>query len=415
MKFLVAQLGARMHYAVPRLFARAGQLDHFYTDIAATKGLLRALARVPARLRPAGLERLLGRSPGEIAPSDITHFPSFGVRYLLRLASSPTQTAKTETHLWAGQTFCDRIVRRGLGRATGVYVFNSAGLELLKHARERGLLTVMEQTIAPLSTEHSLLRTEAEKFPDWTTAPAEAVGFEKAVARERAEWELADVIVCGSEFVRESIKSCGGPAHKVVVVAYGIDSTFIKEEKNHQERPLRVLTVGTVGLRKGIPYVVEAAKRLRPRVEFRAVGPIEVPAKALDLARNYVEFPGAVPRSQVSEHFRWADVFLLPSVCEGSATASYEAMAHGLPVITTPNAGSVVRDNVDGFVVPPGDAEPIIEKLELLLQRPEVRREMSYHAVNRAREHTVPKYAQRLLAALHAQTPLSRRFAAPAF
>src|SRR4051812_36898122 len=67
--FLVAQLGARMHYAVPRILHRAGRLDRLFTDIAASRGLLRLTRLWPASLRPNVVTRLLGRTPPEIPTS----------------------------------------------------------------------------------------------------------------------------------------------------------------------------------------------------------------------------------------------------------------------------------------------------------------------------------------------------------
>jgi len=99
-------------------------------------------------------------------------------------------------------------------------------------------------------------------------------------------------------------------------------------------------------------------------------------------------------------HYSWADVFLLPSLCEGSATVCYEALAAGLPVITTPNAGSVVRDGVDGFIVPIRDAEAIAEKLDLLAKDRDLLAAMSANAVARSREFTLAKYSERLVATL---------------
>src|SRR5208283_380502 len=111
--------------------------------------------------------------------------------------------------------------------------------------------------------------------------------------------------------------------------------------------PLRVLTVGTVGLRKGSPYVLEAAKQLTGKAVFRMVGGIGVTREAETQLREHLELTGAVSRNEIAKHFEWADVFLLPSICEGSATVTYEALAHGLPVICTPNTGSVVRDGME--------------------------------------------------------------------
>ena len=90
------------------------------------------------------------------------------------------------------------------------------------------------------------------------------------------------------------------------------------------------------------------------------------------------------------------DVFLLPSICEGSATVIYEALAAGLPVICTPNAGSVVRDGVDGFIVPIRDPDAIMEKLEQLATNAQLLAQMSENARRRAGEYSIDAYGERL-------------------
>src|SRR5690606_13675779 len=94
--------------------------------------------------------------------------------------------------------------------------------------------------------------------------------------------------------------------------------------------------------------------------------------------------------------------FLLPTLSEGSAMVCYEALAAGLPVITTPNAGSVVRDGVDGFIVPIRDGLAIAERLERLATEPGLLEQMSANALETAKEYTLDKYATRLLQALRA-------------
>jgi len=146
--------------------------------------------------------------------------------------------------------------------------------------------------------------------------------------------------------------------------------------------------------------VLAAAKQLRRQAEFRLVGPIRVSGDAQKELANYTDLAGPVPRSETAEHFRWADVFLLPSLCEGSATATYEALAYGLPVICTPNTGSVVRNGIEGFIVPPAEVSPIVERLEELSADADLLVRMSHAALERAREFTLESYAQRLLAAI---------------
>src|SRR6202453_2082223 len=129
--FAVAQLGARMHYAVPRIFHSAGLLDRLFTDICAQKGWPRLLGLVPAAMQPAGLRPLSGRVVEGVPSSLVTAFNLFGLEYSRRRARAQNPTDSTKVYLWGGKRFCELIIKTGLGGAGGVYVFNSAGLELL--------------------------------------------------------------------------------------------------------------------------------------------------------------------------------------------------------------------------------------------------------------------------------------------
>ena len=106
----------------------------------------------------------------------------------------------------------------------------------------------------------------------------------------------------------------------------------------------------------------------------------------------------------MAAEYEWADVFLLPSICEGSATAVYEALAAGLPVVCTENAGSVVRDGIDGFIVPIRDGTAIAKAITTLADNVGMRAAMSESAVARAADFTVDRYGKRLLSALSSLT-----------
>lgn len=399
MKYLVAQLGARMHYAVPRMLYEAGMLAHFTTDICAVRGWPRLLTHVPNAVRPAGLKRLLGRVPKGVPLDHITAFTRFGWEWQRRRVSSSTPTEMTRTALWAGKRFCELVLADGLHGADAIFTYNSAGLELMREARRQGLRTVMEQTIAPMEIEARLLSAEHERYPDWEPSLDADLARDEFIERERAEWAQSDLILCGSEFVREGIATCGGPVDKCRVVPYGVDSRFSMDRKPHGG-PIRVLTVGAVGLRKGSPYVLEVAKLLRGQAEFRMVGSLGVQLGAYHSLKSAVDIRGPVPRTDMRHQFTWADVFLLPSLCEGSATVVYEALAAGLPVICTPNTGSVVRDGIDGYIVPINDTEAIANALMTLIGNSELLLSMSANALERASGFTLDGYKQRLQAAL---------------
>jgi hypothetical protein len=115
MNFIVAQLGARMQYAVPRKLHQAGILEHFYTDICAVKGWPRLLHTIPPRLRPAAVKRLLGRVPEGVPRHKITAFNKFEQEYAQRRSQVSTMQEGIVAHLWAGHRFCDLILHNLTG------------------------------------------------------------------------------------------------------------------------------------------------------------------------------------------------------------------------------------------------------------------------------------------------------------
>jgi len=109
-----------------------------------------------------------------------------------------------------------------------------------------------------------------------------------------------------------------------------------------------------------------------------------------------LNFVGFVPRTEVKEEFRKADIFILPSLFEGSAEVTYEALSTGLPVITTPAAGSVVRDGIEGFIIPERDSQTLAERIRQLVEDRALRNRMAAAAKERARDFTWKQYGERL-------------------
>jgi len=398
-RIAVAQIGARRHYAVPTLLEEAGLLEGLWTDWCAESTPLRILKRfVPCGLRPAALRRLLARRVEGVPREKIRSLPSFALKRLLRPQKRADPAGLLRNYARANAEFGRRVVHRGLGEANAVYVFNAAGLEILQRAKRSGLFTILDQTAAPFEVDEILLAEERTRWPGWECQGTRPQDWKPLADRERAEWELADLVLCGSQYVRDSVRAVGGAAGRCRVVPYGVDIKRFRAAPERKNRGcLRVAFIGTVCLRKGIPYVMEAARRLKSqRIEFRVVGPVRLAADAIRELDRWVELAGPVPRSAILAEYESADVLLMPSLSEGSANVCYEAMAMGLPVITTPNAGSVIRDGVDGFLVPIRCADGIAERIVQLAGDRNLLYQLSRNARARARDFTWKSYRERL-------------------
>jgi len=240
--------------------------------------------------------------------------------------------------------------------------------------------------------------TFASMLPDWSAVP------EWVETRLDAECDLANRILVGSSFARDSFIVEGIPVDKLTVVPYGVDLSLFSplSKEIHTGDGFRVLFVGQIGQRKGISYLLKAYDRFRGYgTSLTLVGNFIGSQVPLRRYNNIFQYIPNVPRTQLADVYRRADVFVFPSLIEGMGLVVLEAMASGLPVIVTPNGpGDIVRDRVDGFVIPIRDADAIVDRLEYLRANPQVRAEMGRNARERALAFTWDAYQARVVEAL---------------
>ncbi|GAB4342099.1 MAG: glycosyltransferase family 4 protein [Desulfobulbaceae bacterium] len=360
-------------------------LDRLVTDACAEMPPWSWLNRFfPTALLPVSLRRVLGRRVPDIPAQLISGFPWFAVKSI-----RGRHARESQTEYWARRNaeFCRLVARKGLGSCEGVYGFNGAALEVFEEAKKKGLRIILDQTAAPWSWNRKMLLEEAERWPGWEERPAEIDESEKLSAREEREWELADRIICGSDFVVETVGDANGPAERCRVVHYpfpvtedGWRGSAFRVRK--RDEPFRVLFVGTLQLRKGVQYLLQAVKLMRGHdITVRLVGPSMLSEEAMKELRGGMDVVGPVPRSEISKQYAWADAFVLPTLSEGSANVVYEAMAAGVPVITTPHAGSIIEDGVTGLLVPARDAGALAQGIIRLREDRELREKIRKNGI----------------------------------
>ena len=401
MKFIVAQVGARRGYAVPAILEKAGMLERFYTDITGDVGL-GAVFSVAAVLPLVGKSaRRLGARhlPFNIRQKTKT-FPGISLVHTLReamVAGDPAAECRE------GVRFSDALgramQRRGFGNATHMYSMLGECGPLFAEGKRRGLITVSEIYV-PLSTER-ILREERKKFPGWELNAPDYAAVCRGFESEHVSSLDADFAICPSEWVRDDlVQNFGLPGERAAVVPYGVNPELFAL-RNEPVRG-RILFAGTADLRKGIHYLAMASEKLAARgngYEFRVAGNVERSLANREQCRH-LRFLGRVPRAEIAREFTAADLLVLPSLAEGSAEATYEALACGVPVVATPEAGSVVRDDIDGRIVPSRDPEELANAIAEIVEDRQKRERMSHAARDRAHDYTWERYGERLLAAL---------------
>ena len=401
MKFMVAQTGARRGYAVPAILEKAGMLERFYTDLCADVGLGQWL--VKGRHLPfvgKKLQRLAGRRlPAEIIGKTRTLTRPLLRHGLHSLFGNRDEAARFREHLrWNGE-MGEAVAASGFGAATHVFSMLGEWGPMMTEARRQGL-TVVSEIYILLSTEQ-ILKEERKRFPGWDKNETDYA----AIRQERPDVDVllseTDFAICPSEAVRDDLADhFDFPKQRSVVVPYGMNPKWL--ELTPQPRPGRVLFVGTADLRKGIHYLAMAAKKLAAKkiaCEFRVAGNV-TPEIAARTECSELTFLGRIPRERMKDEYQQADIFVLPSLAEGSAEVVYEALASRIPVVTTRAAGSVIRDGIEGRIVPERDVDALAEALQELLGNRTLRERMAAAARERARDYTWNHYGERLVTAL---------------
>ena len=216
------------------------------------------------------------------------------------------------------------------------------------------------------------------------------------------EYDLADLIVVLSEKAAETFRERNFPGEKLFYLPRGVDVERFKPGKRPEK--FRAIFSGALIERKGIHHLLEAWARLNLKdAELWLVGAVHEEAKPhlKKFWRDNIKTIGFVRDPE--NYLNQGTAYVFPSQWEGSAKTVYEAAACGLPIITTREAGDIVRDGVDGIIVRPGDVDAIAAALEHLYRHPEIVEQMGNAARQRVVENfTWDHYRTRLLGAYEA-------------
>lgn len=391
----VAMLGARLHYAVPKLLYREQLLGTFFTDVFLPDSDLRRALSL-RRMLPDPVRRMLQRTDRELDRNNVCAFNRFGIRYALTCRWTLDSDQRSRLYLEAAQEFSKLILCHGLSPCQALYVFDCAAKELLEYAHRSGRRSILEQTIAPKAIVARLIQEELNLWPGWEPK-TRTDGLSIMAQREQREWEMADFILAPSQFVLDSLVQLGVPRRKCRLVPYAISlEDYVPKQKTHQGK-LHVLFAGAVELRKGAPYLLEALRLLESRsIEAKFAGCVALDSRVLRPYERWVKILGPLPRAEMRTLYDWADVLVFPSICEGSAIVTYEALAKGTPVVTTENAGSAVLDGIDGLIVPIRDVEVLAATIESLAREPELLKYLRQNAIKGRRRLGLEAYQMRL-------------------
>jgi glycosyltransferase involved in cell wall biosynthesis len=190
--------------------------------------------------------------------------------------------------------------------------------------------------------------------------------------RSKAILAETDYVLSPSSHVTNSFLARGFKPEQILKNVYPVDlSLFHPTDKPRpKDRPLTIINTGSLSLRKGTPYLLEAfrlVRRKHPSARLLLMRIVQDDVKPiLERYRDLpIEWSASLPQTQLAERLRSADIFVLPSLEEGLVRTACEAMACGLPVVLTPNTGAndFIQPGINGEIVPIRDSTATAEAI----------------------------------------------------
>lgn len=396
---------------VARALVEAGLLGSFHTCIAPCGGnFLDRVSSLP------GLGEIRRRQCREDLRGKLRLHPwREGLRLLTKRCGLLDPLLGEFTSIDRVYASLDRAVARYIDarpQVAAVYCYEDGAFQTFAAAKKIGAACIYDLPIAYWRTARRIVEEERDRLPAWAPTLEALRDNEAKLECKEQELALADTVMCPSRFVEDSLPEAARRGKRVFVAPFGspVGPGCAHAEAHFRKTKLKVLFVGSMSQRKGLADLFAAMRSLDPaRFELHVLGsPVAEPSFYRSQFEGFVHHAGRSNR-EVMELMSSCHVFVLPSLVEGRALVQQEAMACGLPIVVTRNAGGedLVEDGGAGFLVPIRDPQAIAEKLSLLERSRDMLQCMSQSAQAKAADLTWSAYRLRVAEAV--QDILSRR------
>ena len=309
-------------------------------------------------------------------------------------AAGPTSRTNWYDVLFCGHDW--QVSRRLEPLLSAVYTYEDGASLTFGEAERRGIAKVYELP----SGYYSGVANEMDRAGKTTRDIDVQIKHEPAWKRARKdiELELADLVVVPCEWARASLNFSKSPAKNVIKVPYGTPADDVAPRTRRPNGQFTVLFAGQIGIRKGVPLLMQAWKQLGLKdARLLMAGSMHLDEKYLN-GHNGFHYLGSLPRVRLLEVMKEVDLFVFPSLAEGFGLVIGEAMAAGVPVLTTTNTGGpeLITDGREGWCVPAHDVNSLVERIEWAYQHRDELYEMGIAARCRAERWTWADYRRKL-------------------
>jgi len=312
----------------------------------------------------------------------------------------PFQLNPDRLFSWVLDSLDRRVASHHLNGLNAIYGYEDGAATIFAAAKQQGICCLYDLPIPFYQFVRAIQAEEAERFPQLAVAIEAIQEPNWKIQRKNQELALADHIFVASSITQRSLLEAGVSAEKISVIPYGAPTEYFRPQAKPDDQ-FRVLYVGRMSPRKGVQYLLEAWKSLKlPNAELLFVGSNLMPKVWLQPYQHLYKHIASIPHACLNQYYSLANVLVFPSLVEGFGLVLTEAMACGIPIITTPNTAGpdIITDGVEGFIVPIRDVGALQEKLEWCYRHPEELAKMGRSARRKAEQLTWKSYRHRLSA-----------------
>jgi glycosyltransferase involved in cell wall biosynthesis len=252
-----------------------------------------------------------------------------------------------------------------------IHCWSGVAEETYRQKKDRHCMRLLMRGSSHISVQDAILAQEEERTGIRLDRPGNW-----AKERERREYMLADSVVVLSSFARDTFLAQGFPASRLWLVPNAADTGMFRPSPEVVRercgrilsgRPLKVLYVGALSLRKGLWDARTIVSRLAGGpFRFQFVGPTVVDAvRVVDGLKGFADVVPKVPQRELPRFYFDSDLFMFPTLEDGFPAVLAHAQASGLPILTTPNGSGpdLIEEGKTGWIRPIRSPEAFVETL----------------------------------------------------
>ena len=384
----VVQIGKRRTFLVPQTISKIGYLNCLYTDYS-------SISNIKKRffwdiLFISYQDELLKN----VNANQIKNV-SYGLRYYIKRYFIKNKYELDTLYFSAIRRFLLNVIKLMKKKeATILYAFNGVSLELFQSTSS--MKKVYDMTSLMPLDEYNILREEFEEFGYLEDQSFEQniEGAEKMHNRQLKEIEYADVVICLSENVANSIKKHMGVEKKIKVIHHPVNIN--PQYKIYKSKVKKIFFLGRVSVDKGIHYLLKYVDEHNiDNLIIDIIGPIHLNTECTKKYSTKINFLGMKSSTEILKNINSYDLMVFPSVVGGLGMACYESMANGVVVLTTEN--EVIKDGFHGFTYRDRDYTSFKKRLnEILSYAPDYLSEVSVNAKELMEKHNIDNYGVKL-------------------